>query len=276
MQLYILCHLLNISPESPTFYLLFFGVLFAFYGANWEEGHTHILRCTYTIGGVTFGLTESQWLLISTMCVNGLTNNRFAQITLGEISPSINDTVQSILKTLNLISYFDQKHLIMVEDFRFCTLFIALSSILGWFGFLTCLVNISKICRFQTAIEGILPLIIFTNFYCVALYFSNIALQEPIWVIMIASAFFCLSTTKIIICNLVKVDFSIFDDFHLCLPILISTFAYPLNWMYWRQDEKMLTQILLVMNLSMYFWYVVCCINQITKELGIHCLTIKK
>ena len=164
----------------------------------------------------------------------------------------------------------------MVEDFRFCTLFIALSSILGWFGFLTCLVNISKICRFQTAVEGILPLIIFANFYCVALYFSNIALQEPIWVIMIASAFFCLSTTKIIICNLVKVDFSIFDDFHLCLPILISTFAYPLNWMYWRQDEKMLTQILLVMNLSMYFWYVVCCINQITKELGIHCLTIKK
>ena len=26
----------------------------------------------------------------------------------------------------------------------------------------------------------------------------------------------------------------------------------------------------------MYFWYVVCCINQITAELGIHCLTIKK
>jgi hypothetical protein len=74
----------------------------------------------------------------------------------------------------------------------------------------------------------------------------------------------------------VKVEFSIFDDFHLTVPILISTIAYPMNWVYWKQDEKLLSQLLLLMNLMMYFWYVVCCINQITSFLGIHCLTIKK
>lgn len=122
----------------------------------------------------------------------------------------------------------------MAETIKFSSLLLGFSSILGWFGFLTTLITIFKICKLKTALEGLLPLVIFTNFFLVAIYFSNIALQEPIWVIMIMSSYFGLSTTKIIICNLVKVEFSIFDDFHLTVPILISTVAYPLNWIYFN------------------------------------------
>ena len=89
--------------------------------------------------------------------------------------------------------------------------------------------------------NGLIPFVIYMNFYIVALKFSNIGIDEPIWVIAIMSSYFCLSVTKIIICNLVKVEFSIFDDFHLSVPILVSTIAYPMNWVYWKQDEKYLS-----------------------------------
>ena len=97
------------------------------------------------------------------------------------------------------------------------------------------------ISKFWTALEGLIPFIIYMNFYIIALLFSNIAFEEPIWVFSIMSSYFVLSSTKTIICNLVKVDFSIFDDFHLTVPILVSTIAYPLNSVYLKQDEKLLS-----------------------------------
>jgi len=147
---------------------------------------------------------------------------------------------------------------------------------LCWLGFLFNVTTVMKISKFWPALEGLIPWIICVNFYLSCLTFSDIAISEPIWCVGVLTAYFCLSASKIIMCNLVKVSFSIFDDFHLSVPILISTFAYPLNWMYLKQDEKLMTQVLLGVNLFMYLWYIVACINQITSFLDIHCLTIKK
>lgn len=44
--LYMMCHLLNIPLNSVAGSLAFFGTYCAFYGCNWEEGHTHVMRCT--------------------------------------------------------------------------------------------------------------------------------------------------------------------------------------------------------------------------------------
>ena len=85
--LYSFCHIVNLTPDNPIFSFLYIGFICAFYAANWEEGHTHCLRCCTTIFGVTFGLTESQWIMILTLLLNGLTNNGFKTITLGELYP---------------------------------------------------------------------------------------------------------------------------------------------------------------------------------------------
>ena len=76
------------------FYLFLFGVYGTFYGANWEESHTHILNCTqkFPILGFTCGITESYWYLIGTLWANAYTHNRFSNITLGELFPNINDS----------------------------------------------------------------------------------------------------------------------------------------------------------------------------------------
>ena len=88
--------------------------------------------------------------------------------------------------------------------------------------------------KFWIAFEGILPWMICITFYVSGLAFSNIAMNEPVWCIATMSAYYCMCCSKIIICNLTKVNFSIFDDFHLSVPILVATASYPLNWMFWK------------------------------------------
>lgn len=70
-------HLLRITPDYVTYYLFLFGMYGTFYTANWEESHTHILRVTQKLPiiGVTIGLSESHWILISILWTNAYTNN---------------------------------------------------------------------------------------------------------------------------------------------------------------------------------------------------------
>ena len=139
---------MNIPTDSPVQFMLFFGAILGFYGANWEESHTHVMRSAMNIKGIMIGITETQWLMILTLLLNGVTKNRLSEITLGEIYPSTNSTVQNILKSLSLINWFDQRTLSTVEDVRFICLFSFIGSFLGWSGFLCEINTIFRLVKF--------------------------------------------------------------------------------------------------------------------------------
>lgn len=195
---------------------------------------------------------------------------------MGELFPNINNTALDLIQSLSIDQYVTKESVLAIKTIPFAHVWVGIGTSLCWIGLFFNITTVMKVAKFWDALEGLVPWIICINFYISCLAFSDIAVSEPIWCVGIMTTYFCLGATKIIICNLVKVKFSIFDDFHLTLPILIATILYPLNWMYLRYDEKLMTQALLALNLFIYFWYIIACINQITAFLGIHCLSIKK
>lgn len=90
LTIFIPIQVLKMGASTP-FFIYFLGLTTAFYAANWEEYHTHVLRSNYS----GFGLTECQLFLIGILMVQGLTNGEFSEITMRRVGmmilPSINE-----------------------------------------------------------------------------------------------------------------------------------------------------------------------------------------
>jgi hypothetical protein len=125
-------------------------------------------------------------------------------------------------------------------------------------------------------LEGLLPIALCVLYMVSAHSFSVIAWEKPIFVFTSMTFFYSLNASRVIIATVTKKKFSIFNDFHLTMPIILGTLAFPLNAMGLDIKEETLCYGLILLNGIAYFWYIVNVINQITKYLDIYCLTIKK
>ena len=95
-------------------------------------------------------------------------------------------------------------------------------------------------------------------------------------VLLNVAPFFCLCASRIIIATVAKQKFHTFDDFHLSIPILLSTAIFPINKLVGLGlNEDIVLGLLLFYAYFNYFWYIFNAINQICQYLDINCLTIK-
>lgn len=90
LLVHVVLTIFRFGPDDIVFYSYCAGGLFIFYTGNWEEYHCDVMRTN--IGG--FGVTELHWLIIAFFTVNGITNNQFSKITLGEFGAMVNVDVK--------------------------------------------------------------------------------------------------------------------------------------------------------------------------------------
>lgn len=124
-------------------------------------------------------------------------------------------------------------------------------------------------------LEGLLPVVLSVLYMTSAHIFSVVAWEKPIYVFMSLTFFFSLNASRMIIATVTKKRFSIFNDFHLTIPIILGILAFPINAMGLDIQEEILCSVLILLTGFTYFWYIVNVIKQITSYLDIYCLTIK-
>jgi hypothetical protein len=99
------------------------GLMGTFFCANWEEYHMGVLRCSQTIFGISSGLTESQFLLMSVLLAEGLSFGTFSQVTMRNIGmmmmPSVSEAnvqhkIQHLLNTTNIVRTEDERVILEV------------------------------------------------------------------------------------------------------------------------------------------------------------------
>jgi hypothetical protein len=106
-------------------------------------------------------------------------------------------------------------------------------------------------------LEGLLPMALCTVFMWSSLAFSNIAWTKPIYFFAPMSFYFSLNCSRVIIATVTKQEYTVFKDFHLTIPIILSTIAIPVNHAYGEvvPEEKLFAGAILL-NMFVYFWYI--------------------
>ena len=105
-------------------------------------------------------------------------------------------------------------------------------------------------------LEGLLPIAICSLFLYTSLCFSDIAWTKPIYTFVPMSMYFSLNCSRVIISTVTKQEFSVFIDFHLSIPILLSILAVPINQTFERFPEESLFSAIIATNILVYFWYI--------------------
>lgn len=105
-------------------------------------------------------------------------------------------------------------------------------------------------------LEGLLPIAICSVFLWSSLCFSQIAWTKPIYAFLPMSMYFSLNCSRVIIATVTKKEFSIFIDFHLSVPILLSTLSVPSNHAFKVLKEEHLFTGIIVSNIFVYLWYI--------------------
>jgi hypothetical protein len=125
-------------------------------------------------------------------------------------------------------------------------------------------------------IEGLLPNTVLLMYYYLLYNYSDALWTHPALSLIAIGPFFTGSCARLIVSTVSKARFSLFDEFHLSLPTVLSLVIFPANKIYGLGiNELYIYGVLIFLNTFMYFLYVMNAIDQIKTYLGIYCLTIK-
>jgi hypothetical protein len=105
--------------------------------------------------------------------------------------------------------------------------------------------------------------------------FTEEAAKSPALVVFAVGPFFTLSASRLIVATVSNTDYSILEDIHLSLPILISMPLFILNSWFFGMNERMLILLIIAWGMFNSFWYTTIVVSQITEYLDIYCLSIK-
>lgn len=148
-----------------------------------------------------------------------------------------------------------------------------------FYGILSNFVMVYKKSKYPVwhQLEGLLPCVLVAVAIKSVSTYSVTFEYQPALMIFLIGPFFSLCCSRLIIATVTKMNFSLFNDFHLSAGFFMIILAFPLNrLMDLNIDENLIYYGLMVINYSLYFWYIVNVIGQITTYLDIHCLSIKK
>ena len=141
----------------------------------------------------------------------------------------------------------------------------------------------SKMSLYHT-FEGLMPPVICLIHLHVCFKYVNITWQIPAAVLFIIGPYFCLSATKLLLCNVTLQRCSIFHDFHLQIVFLSQIALFPIFnnvASAWTKDErqqkeKMLLWFCFISNVIVYFHYISNVIRQLCQYLDIDCFSNEK
>lgn len=122
--------------------------------------------------------------------------------------------------------------------------------------------NVTSVLRkskrsFNYQMTGLLPLLINFLFLFSIFTFTEEAIRCPALVIFTIGPFFTLCASRLIIATVSKTDFSILDDIHLSLPILVSIPLFMLNSWFLGLNERMLMLAIIAWGMFNSYWYTV-------------------
>jgi phosphatidylglycerophosphate synthase len=233
----------NVCLGMPFELFTFLGmmsVMVPFFLAQWEEHHTHCIR---TFVGY-IGVTEGQMVSISLMLISGFKGAAFFRQTLSSLHPALpalelNNALMILMALANT--------------------YIVLSN----------LQEVKAKTEGFGAFKDLIPLTVLA-LCCAPLRYTSGFEEAPRLYCLTVGAVFSHLTTQMIVCNVTHMDFSVLQPTALLFPLIIvnaSLGSLP------QVPVMMAFMAFVVFSMGTF---ILCSISQITKTLGIYCLSLGK